>query len=775
MPAFNLRSWFLLSVLGLSLAGFVRGQEPAPPWKDLLESELVVVGQYKSHKNGTLSLQVVDVLRGKGYKAGDVLPVKLSQRIGFKFQILENVKGNVQHVDRFLVENDGWRSPRMYHIDEHDKRVQETLITHNAELPHVYFFAKDDPPLLEAPNQVQPDWRRGWKRILDGKPDLAFEILYAPESEMSRKAVALLFKTRDREAIDGLLEGMMRPESHGHPRCFQTREVAERALRALGDKDGDVYDPVLTALSGGPGGSYDNAFRLARILARADGKRALADFKKLLQPGSRISTDGVLVSLHHLESEEGLDLMFKWMHAGREQAYFSFEAMMFNRHPNGSGTQMVPRARLQELAVPRLKKALRERAFPQDVHNVAMFYANFRFLAEAPPSEYPGWRTGFPTSNLPRRDGFPNWQRLEYESGDDLEPLLRADLIEGRKRLKDRIDKAPKPGPDGPFELPVLEYLAYRHGDADTVKKFKEPPEPAVRFMEGQAARFHRLPLSQFLKEFEKTPKLSADYWPRMAALFPAHAGVYFRELEALLLSEEKPKREFAINQLKEKFFWDFDFDADDYPFVNKKKLEALRPLLDRLRQSSDLLAMRGILLEHFGVKLAGPSGRGWLPAVEAAVLRWNSVIHLNALCVLGMIEEDPEIMRFANDPLSLRQSELEGHLKQRRAEKKAPARTADQLEDLWKDLDNGDRGTSYVAMQALLEGRETTVAWLRKQFKDPGRDAVRDVRAIQVLEHMPCREARTLLEELAAGPEGSPLTHEAKGALQRLARFWRW
>src|SRR5205814_1560212 len=146
--------------------------------------------------------------------------------------------------------------------------------------------------------QVQPDRRRGWKRLLDGKPaDLAFQILYAPESEMSRKAVAELCKTRDRETIEGLLEGMMGPRSH--PRCFQTREIAERALRALGDKDGDVYDPVLKALSGSLGAHYDNAYRLARILARADGKRALADFKKLLQPGVRISTDGVLVSLQH--------------------------------------------------------------------------------------------------------------------------------------------------------------------------------------------------------------------------------------------------------------------------------------------------------------------------------------------------------------------------------------------------------------------------------------------------------------------------------------------
>jgi hypothetical protein len=207
-----------------------------------------------------------------------------------------------------------------------------------------------------------------------------------------------------------------------------------------------------------------------------------------------------------------------------------------------------------------------------------------------------------------------------------------------------------------------------------------------------------------------------------------------------------------------------------------KRKLETIKPLLARLSRSSDLLEMRGILLQHFGIKLDGPPGRGWLPAVEAAALRWNSVIHGNAMCVLGMIEEDTEVMRFVNSAPSVREKVLQGHLKQRRAKRKdIPVRTPAQLQTLWKDLDNANHATSYAAMQSLLEGREATVAWLRKRLKQPGRDPVRDVRAIQVLEYMPGREARTLLEELAAGPAGQPATHEARAALQRLARFWRW
>ncbi len=84
----------------------VRGQEKKPgnppPWNDLLKNELVVVGQYKSHKNGVMSLQVVDVLRGKTCKPGDFLPVKFSQRIGFKFHFVENG----QFVERIAAAND---------------------------------------------------------------------------------------------------------------------------------------------------------------------------------------------------------------------------------------------------------------------------------------------------------------------------------------------------------------------------------------------------------------------------------------------------------------------------------------------------------------------------------------------------------------------------------------------------------------------------------------------------------------------------------------------
>jgi hypothetical protein len=771
------RPWFLLSVIGLALAaGDVRSQGvfAPPPWPDLLKNELVVVGQYRSHKNGVLSLHVVEVLRGKTCKAGDVLPVKFSQKIGFKFHLLDEKTGFV--VDRFVAANDKERYPRMFFVDERDGQLDERPITYNAGLPHTYFFAKDGQAILDRPEQLQPDWRRGWKQVLAGKPViLSFQILYDPQSELSLKAIAELSRTRDPQAIEELVDAL--PERGGVPRLFPGRTLARRVLLSLGDRNGDVYDPVRKALK--PHMDTASAAHLAQLLPLLDSKRALTDLQRMLGPGTGVSSAAVCSALVGLDSEEGLDLMFDWMQGGDIYAYGSLQTMMFDRV--GSG-RTVQRARLQDLAVPRLQKLLRNRGLPADVYSQAMFWQNFCFLAQEPPPEARGWQmvngpAFYPDNRCPRRDGFPRWDHVQWEA-EDLEPILKADLALGRKLLTERLARAPKPGPDGPFDLLILKSLAHRYGDADMARKFKKPVDPIVRVRHADTrkANMRGVPFSDFMPAFEDTLKLSPDYTGRLLALFPDHADVYFRELQTLIVSEDKPQREFAIRQLEDIFFWNFDFHLDDFPIACKRKLEAIKPLLARLGRSRDLLAMRGLLLQHFGVKLEGPGGRGWLPAVEAAVLRWNAVVHLNALCVLGMIEEDPEVMRFVYRPLSVRQRELEAYLKQLRVKRgNISTRTPEELQALWQDLGHAKQATSYAAMRSLVEGREAAVAWLGKRLKQPGRDPVRDVRAIQVLEYMPGRVGHTLLEELAAGPEGLATTHEARQALQRLARFWRW
>jgi hypothetical protein len=61
------------------------------------------------------------------------------------------------------------------------------------------------------------------------------------------------------------------------------------------------------------------------------------------------------------------------------------------------------------------------------------------------------------------------------------------------------------------------------------VKKFKKPADPIVRYMQVEAAIFHRAPLSHFLKKMDKdqnSMKVHLGRWALMNPLFPEHAEI---------------------------------------------------------------------------------------------------------------------------------------------------------------------------------------------------------------------------------------------------------
>jgi HEAT repeat protein len=78
--------------------------------------------------------------------------------------------------------------------------------------------------------------------------------------------------------------------------------------------------------------------------------------------------------------------------------------------------------------------------------------------------------------------------------------------------------------------------------------------------------------------------------------------------------------------------------------------------------------------------------------------------------------------------------------------------------------------------LRQALEGKPSLEMRRRlKQLLDQGRDwtaeRLRDHRAIQALQHIGTRQARDVLEALAAGAEGAHRTEAAREALQRLRR----
>ena len=100
------------------------GAPPALDWNDLLKCELVVVGQLKSHVGASISLQIVEVLRGQSCKAGELLPVKLSQAFA--------VKSSPRYGDRI---KPGAQIPRICFVHEDGPRLHEVSIVYDAERP----------------------------------------------------------------------------------------------------------------------------------------------------------------------------------------------------------------------------------------------------------------------------------------------------------------------------------------------------------------------------------------------------------------------------------------------------------------------------------------------------------------------------------------------------------------------------------------------------------------------------------------------------------------
>jgi hypothetical protein len=73
------------------------------------------------------------------------------------------------------------------------------------------------------------------------------------------------------------------------------------------------------------------------------------------------------------------------------------------------------------------------------------------------------------------------------------------------------------------------------------------------------------------------------------------------------------------------------------------------------------------------------------------------------------------------------------------------------------------------LAGKPSLEARRRLEALLDRLDGDiPSAETVRQIRAVEALEFIGNREARRLLDKLAAGPPETPLTHEAKAAAER-------
>jgi HEAT repeat protein len=118
------------------------------------------------------------------------------------------------------------------------------------------------------------------------------------------------------------------------------------------------------------------------------------------------------------------------------------------------------------------------------------------------------------------------------------------------------------------------------------------------------------------------------------------------------------------------------------------------------------------------------------------------------------------------------------------------PAADAGNIAQWINDLDADDFATRRAASRELERLGELAVPALRKALEGTpspelrrqatrlvenlaglSGERLRQIRAIEALEYMGTPEARQIIEKLAEGAPEARLTHEAKAALQRLAR----
>jgi hypothetical protein len=395
--------------------------DPKSPlrWHELMDCELVIVGHYHSHKEKTLSLKVLRVLKGKDVKSGDIIAVALTHRYS-------NETGAV-----------GWEAMLGKKVESYPKLCYLTQLMNPGGLhpvllgpdvrePNLYFLPKASKPALERRNQVHDlRWEEGWRQAVQGQPmDLCFRLLQTQNPSFARDALEELFESRDSATLHRLADKDDAPEETIlvavgrqkqdvykliHERWLKDvgvttppeptdverlvlqlgslplseRQAAHRALEKIGE-------PILATLERAVAENHDfeisrrleilaqtisnRAFdkkRLnglsisARRLAKIDPDRAWPLFESALTTAPKVVKKEVTRALQYLDDERALRLAFKLL----KEPYLAEEAVAsiygfvegsYLRQENRWHHRPVPPSvsRFRQIAKPELKAAL---------------------------------------------------------------------------------------------------------------------------------------------------------------------------------------------------------------------------------------------------------------------------------------------------------------------------------------------------------------------------------------------------------------------------------
>jgi hypothetical protein len=278
---------------------------PPMRWEEMLSCQLVILAKYEKHEGNSLSLRVVKVLKGKGIKEGDVVPVSLEHR----YSVETGPAG--EDAMRKDAKADG--IPKLCYKQQRDNSdsLVPVKIVSDVREPNIYFLPNAVDRALTLRGQVQPaEQVDGWQQALDGKRmSLIFRLAQNINPTLARDALEELYKTRDAQTLQQLFDWVLNPPQ-GCGFSNLSYFTPEMMLASIGDHNGDVYDPLIKLFKEEAEGTA--TYRLttiAEIVAQVAPERALGDFSEILAKGPRSLKEHALHGIGYTGNEKAIDLL----------------------------------------------------------------------------------------------------------------------------------------------------------------------------------------------------------------------------------------------------------------------------------------------------------------------------------------------------------------------------------------------------------------------------------------------------------------------------------
>ncbi len=660
--------------------------DPKPPmsFQELLDCQLVVLGRYEGHDEQSLSLRVVNVLKGPG-RSGGLLKVQLKHRYCIETgPVGPPLPGGRQPGQDEGAANLCYKFQMLGTGGPVPAKALDDL-----RQPAVYFFQQADEPSLARRGQVQPGLlAEGWRAALAGRPtSLIFRLAQPVSPSIRREALEELHRTRDARTLQQLLTWVAEPVP-AFQAALPCRFSPEEVLAAVGDRNGEVYGPLLRLLQASQPQDARAALRIAPLLAQVSPRRAVRDLPALLERGPAALRKPLAESAGYLASDEGLNLIFRML-SGKDPLLFdggirALSHLLFSPlPPTGLDTRQTEQ--LKQRAFAQLKNLTAGDDLPAGAkENLRKAFAS---LLEEPKEPHP--LLGKLLAPLPPRwdvtqidyfmatPGVREWLKkglapAEWANqlSENLQPLLARpagppirhleylfalDETKGKAALKTALENR-RPYPLA-IQCEVLA-LAVGHGRAELLDELLKTVRQAFDFeRKGPGlpssqrwllvARNDKA-LAEYLRILDESKRLVwadavADeqvdplYGTMLQGLWPEQPGPYFQRAGELLESPALPVRRVGELALFHALYWNLDLRSWDFAAVRAEKLKTVLPELNNLAKMPEP-QMRSHLLGLLGVELSGEPGKAWIGRLSQAALSFQTPIARNALRLIELV-----------------------------------------------------------------------------------------------------------------------------------------